>query len=102
MLFLWLIYALNANSRQMIFYVLPSITAEFGTSPRRDRRHRRRGHRRNRTVRDPGDGVGGPRRARLEAQVSAPADRDWLRAVDLPHRYPTLTVTLGGLILCSS
>ena len=33
LLFLWLIYALNANSRQMIFYVLPSITDEFGTSP---------------------------------------------------------------------
>ena len=33
LLFLWLIYALNANSRQMIFYVLPSITADFGTSP---------------------------------------------------------------------
>jgi hypothetical protein len=32
LLFLWLIYALNANSRQMIFYVLPSITDEFGTS----------------------------------------------------------------------
>jgi MFS family permease len=33
LLLLWLIYALNANSRQMIFYVLPSITDEFGTSP---------------------------------------------------------------------
>ncbi|HEY5857579.1 MAG TPA: MFS transporter [Aldersonia sp.] len=33
LLFLWLIYALNANSRQMIFYVLPSITDEFHTSP---------------------------------------------------------------------
>ncbi|EKT81426.1 MFS transporter (plasmid) [Rhodococcus opacus] len=33
LLFLWLIYALNANSRQMIFYVLPSITDEFNTSP---------------------------------------------------------------------
>jgi sugar phosphate permease len=30
---LWLVYALNANSRQMIFYVLPPITEEFGTSP---------------------------------------------------------------------
>jgi nitrate/nitrite transporter NarK len=33
LLLLWLIYALNANSRQMIFYILPSITDEFGTSP---------------------------------------------------------------------
>jgi MFS family permease len=33
LLLLWSIYALNANSRQMIFYVLPSITDEFGTSP---------------------------------------------------------------------
>jgi MFS family permease len=33
LLLLWLIYALNANSRQLIFYVLPSITDEFGTSP---------------------------------------------------------------------
>jgi MFS family permease len=33
LLFLWLIYALNANSRQMIFYVLPPITEEFHASP---------------------------------------------------------------------
>jgi MFS family permease len=33
LLFLWLIYALNANSRQMIFYVLPSITDEFRAGP---------------------------------------------------------------------
>ncbi|MEV6324115.1 MFS transporter [Nocardia sp. NPDC051787] len=33
LLLLWLVYALNANSRQLIFYVLPPITDEFHTSP---------------------------------------------------------------------
>ncbi len=33
LILLWLVYALNANSRQMIFYVLPAITDEFHTSP---------------------------------------------------------------------
>ncbi|KER68487.1 MFS transporter [Burkholderia cepacia] len=32
LLLLWLVYAMDANSRQMFFAVLPSITKEFGTS----------------------------------------------------------------------
>ncbi|SAL84355.1 major facilitator transporter [Caballeronia choica] len=32
LLLLWLVYAMDANSRQMLFAVLPSITKEFGTS----------------------------------------------------------------------
>lgn len=32
MLLLWLVYALDANSRQMFFMLLPSITSEFKTS----------------------------------------------------------------------
>lgn len=32
MILLWLIYAMDANSRQMFFMVLPSITSEFKTS----------------------------------------------------------------------
>jgi sugar phosphate permease len=31
LLLLWLVYAMDANSRQMFFSVLPSITKEFGT-----------------------------------------------------------------------
>jgi sugar phosphate permease len=31
---LWMIYALNANSRQLVFYVLPSITKEFNADAR--------------------------------------------------------------------
>ncbi|MBU3063171.1 MFS transporter [Nocardia sp. NEAU-G5] len=31
--FLWVIYALNANSRQMIFYVLPAIIKEYHLGP---------------------------------------------------------------------
>lgn len=33
LILLWLIYALNANSRQMLFYVLPSIIKEFKIGP---------------------------------------------------------------------
>ncbi|SER48027.1 Major Facilitator Superfamily protein, partial [Pseudomonas cuatrocienegasensis] len=33
MILLWLVYAMDANSRQMFFMVLPSITSEFKTSP---------------------------------------------------------------------
>ncbi|WP_234775130.1 MFS transporter [Paraburkholderia tropica] len=32
LLLLWLVYAMDANSRSMLFAVLPSITKEFGTS----------------------------------------------------------------------
>lgn len=32
LILLWLVYAMDANSRQMFFMVLPSITKEFGQS----------------------------------------------------------------------
>lgn len=31
--FLWAVYAIDANSRQMIYYVLPAITKEFSLTP---------------------------------------------------------------------
>ncbi|OZC73673.1 MFS transporter [Rhodococcus sp. 06-462-5] len=33
MIFLWLVYAMNANTRQIFFFVLPSIVDEFSISP---------------------------------------------------------------------
>jgi len=33
LIFLWLVYAMNANTRQIFFFVLPSIVKEFSISP---------------------------------------------------------------------
>src|SRR5262245_38146890 len=33
LIFLWLVYAMNANTRQIFFFVLPSIVEEFSISP---------------------------------------------------------------------
>jgi MFS family permease len=33
LVFLWLVYAMNANTRQIFFFVLPSIVEEFSISP---------------------------------------------------------------------
>ena len=33
LLFLWLVYAMNANTRQIFYFVLPSIVEEFQITP---------------------------------------------------------------------